>query len=230
MSANSIAHLANKQAKQLAKLELAEKKRQGYTLYANGNIASGPDTGAVFYRARNTYDITQLPTEYSGVGNGLIDNPNTDGLIAGRPWLPYNSGVYRTTYSGYFDGNTNYFATATITNTQSANNFYISTETVNTSEQFLGYIRPNYTGSWTFTLTSDDKALLWIGSNAISNFSSFNSIANTNVSSSSVSMDMVTGQMYPIRLQFGNGGGPGFANLTYSQSGQIYYNRTTNGF
>lgn len=87
MSANGIAHLANKQAKQLAKLELAQKKRQGYTLYANGNVASGPDTGAVFYRAKNTYDITQLPTEYSGIGNGLIDNPNTDGLIEGRPWI-----------------------------------------------------------------------------------------------------------------------------------------------
>ena len=43
------------------------------------------DTTAPFYRARNTYDITQLPTRYDG--NGIIDNPNTGGLVVGRPWL-----------------------------------------------------------------------------------------------------------------------------------------------
>jgi hypothetical protein len=87
MSANGISTLSNKQAKQLAKLELAQKKRQGYTLYANGNLANATaNTSAVFYRANNHYDITQLPTEYSGSGNGLIDNPNLTGLLLGRPW------------------------------------------------------------------------------------------------------------------------------------------------
>jgi hypothetical protein len=87
MSANGISTLSNKQAKQLAKLELAQKKRQGYTLYANGNLASGTaNTSAVFYRANNHYVITELPTEYSGSGNGLIDNPNSTGLLLGRPW------------------------------------------------------------------------------------------------------------------------------------------------
>jgi len=32
----------------------------------------------------DTYDITQLPTQYSG--NDVVDNPNTGGLVNSRPW------------------------------------------------------------------------------------------------------------------------------------------------
>lgn len=32
----------------------------------------------------DTYDITQLPTQYSG--NDIVDNPNVGGLVLGRPW------------------------------------------------------------------------------------------------------------------------------------------------
>lgn len=84
MSANGISSLSTKQAKQLAKLNLAKLKRQGYTLNANGSIASGPDITKICYRARNNFDITELPTQY--VGNTILDNPNVSGLIAGRPW------------------------------------------------------------------------------------------------------------------------------------------------
>jgi hypothetical protein len=45
------------------------------------------DTGAPFYRIHNEYDITQLPTQYSG--NNVVDNPNEGGLITGRPWAPF---------------------------------------------------------------------------------------------------------------------------------------------
>ena len=34
--------------------------------------------------ARATYDITQLPTQYDD--NAVVDNPNSGGLVAGRPW------------------------------------------------------------------------------------------------------------------------------------------------
>jgi hypothetical protein len=66
MSANGISTLSTKQAKQVAKLDLAAAKRA-----ADGN-------------PRATYDITQLPTQYSG--NNIVDNPNTGGLVVGRPW------------------------------------------------------------------------------------------------------------------------------------------------
>ena len=54
--------------------------------------ASGPaltNTSANFYRTRNNYDITQLPTQYSG--DSITDNANTGGLVVGRPWTSYQS-------------------------------------------------------------------------------------------------------------------------------------------
>lgn len=67
MAANGISTLSTKEAKQQAKLALAETKRQG-----SGNG----------HRVLNTADITKLPTQYSG--NSVTDNPGT--LTQGRPW------------------------------------------------------------------------------------------------------------------------------------------------
>ena len=66
MAANGISTLATKEARQIAKLDLAATDRA-----ADGN-------------PRATYDITQLPTQYSD--NDVIDNPNVGGLVQGRPW------------------------------------------------------------------------------------------------------------------------------------------------
>jgi len=58
---------ADKETRQKAKLDLAAIKRA-----ADGNL-------------RATYDITQLPTQYNG--GDIINNPNTGGLVVGRPWI-----------------------------------------------------------------------------------------------------------------------------------------------
>ena len=60
-TSNTISTLATKELKQKAKLDRA----------ADGN-------------SRATYDITQLPTQYDD--NAVINNTNTGGLVAGRPW------------------------------------------------------------------------------------------------------------------------------------------------
>jgi hypothetical protein len=85
MAANGISTLSTKESKMHSKLDLASLKRQGYTLNKDGSIAGGPDTTKPFYRARNLYDITELPAQY--LGNTVDDNPNPGGLIYGRPWL-----------------------------------------------------------------------------------------------------------------------------------------------
>lgn len=64
-TANVISRLATREDRQVAKLDLASIDR-----------AESSDP--------STYDITQLPTQYSG--NTVVDNPNTGGLIVGRPW------------------------------------------------------------------------------------------------------------------------------------------------
>jgi len=55
MAANGISTLATKELRQVAKLDLAALKRG------------------------ESYDITQLPTQYSG--NIIVDNPNIGGLL-----------------------------------------------------------------------------------------------------------------------------------------------------
>jgi hypothetical protein len=72
MSANGISRLEFKRDRQLAKLNLAKQKRLAQ---------SNP---------RSYFDITQLPAIYAENNNdtnSVIDNPNLDGLIIGRPWI-----------------------------------------------------------------------------------------------------------------------------------------------
>jgi hypothetical protein len=84
MAANSISTLGTKALKQVAKLDIAQAKKQGKTVAKNGTISGSLDSTKPYYRARNTYDITQLPTQYTG--NAVTDNANTGGLVKGRPW------------------------------------------------------------------------------------------------------------------------------------------------
>lgn len=67
MAANGISTLATKELRQKAKLNLASQKK----------VAQGDPTPY--------YDITLLPTQYSG--NTVVDNPNAGGLQPGRPWV-----------------------------------------------------------------------------------------------------------------------------------------------
>jgi hypothetical protein len=62
--------LPTKEERQIAKLELAQTKRQL--------------VGATGYRELQYYDIELLPTKYSG--NDIVDNLNIGGLVQGRPW------------------------------------------------------------------------------------------------------------------------------------------------
>ena len=84
MAANGISDLATKELKQVAKLDIAQAKREGRVVADDGSISGSVDPSKNYYRDRNQYDITQLPTQYSG--NDLTDNANSGGLVEGRPW------------------------------------------------------------------------------------------------------------------------------------------------
>lgn len=76
MSANGIAHLATRELRQKAKLDLAAANRAARA--GNRDVAHTADD-------RHVYDITELPTQYSD--NGIIDNDNGPALLEGRPWI-----------------------------------------------------------------------------------------------------------------------------------------------
>jgi len=195
MAFNGISDLATKELRQKAKLDLAAAKRA-----ADGN-------------PRSTYDITQLPTQYDG--NNVIDNANAGGLIEGRPWFDgggtslYNSGLWLKTYTGYFNDDPTWFATASgnfgIPDTALAGGASIP-ET--TSIEWQGYFLAESTGTYTFGTISDDASYIWIGANAVSGYTTGNALVNNGglhgPTEVTATINLTTGVYYPIRIQAGN--------------------------
>jgi hypothetical protein len=205
MALNGISELATKELRQKAKLDLAATDRA-----ARGN-------------PRATYDITQLPTQYDD--NAIVDNPNdTLTLTPGA----LRTGVKKVTYTGYHGEDVAFTDTATATSTTTATNFNIASIAENTTVLYTGYLLGTYTGDWTFTLTSDDGAYLWIGANAVSGYTTGNAnAASTYNTTGTVTVAITAGVYYPIRLLYGNGPAGGFLNLTYSHTGQSATNDFT---
>jgi hypothetical protein len=98
MAANGISTLLTKAAKQLAKLNIAQAKRQGKTVAVNGTVTGTVDSTKPYYRYWNTYNINDLPTKYTG--NAVTDNANAGGLAAHRPWATNTGAAPITSYVG----------------------------------------------------------------------------------------------------------------------------------
>jgi hypothetical protein len=240
MSANGISGLSTKQLKQKAKLDIASAKRQGKVVADDGTITGNADSTKPYYRTISFYDITQLPTQYNG--NDITDNPNTGGLIDGRPWIALSAGISRSQYTGYYNNVATFFDALTPTATTVQTNFEstLTSGQTNISQQYLGYFKADYTGTWTFAGNSDDASTMWIGANAVTGYTIPNANANTTIGSWSFTVSLVAGQYYPIRVQFGNGpAGPGVLTITIAHTGLtatnvytglLFYNSTTNGF
>jgi len=73
-----------------------------------------------------------------------------------------------------------------------------------------GYFIPDETGNWDFRLTSDDASYMWLGKDAVVNYSfgpgtAFLSIPGVHpAESKSQSITLEKDKIYPIRIQFGN--------------------------
>jgi hypothetical protein len=139
-----------------------------------------------------------------------------------------SAGIRRTTYTGYWANDPAWFNTATSSAINVVTNFTIASEPVNTSEQYYGVFLADYTGDWTFTITSDDESALWIGDTASFSYTIANaSTVASYLGSGSTTISMVSGQYYFIRVMYGNGPSAGSLNITYSHTGQSATNDFT---
>ena len=168
-------------------------------------------------------------------------------------WVtPYVAGLYKTTYSGYFNDNVNFFATATpasvggnpATSVQTTSIFEPATDDgSNFSCQWLGYFKPTTSETYTFFTSSDDASYVWVGSNAQTGFTTGNSTVNNGGLHGTLekfgSIALTAGTYYPIRIQFGELSGGDVMTFNYSTptitkttnvTGLVFYNSTTNGF
>ena len=165
---------------------------------------------------------------------------------------PYVAGLYKTTYSGYFNDNVGFFATATpasvggnpATSVQTTSIFEPATDDgSNFSCQWLGYFKPTTTETYTFFTNSDDASYVWVGSNAQTGFTTGNATVNNGglhgMQEASGSISLTAGTYYPIRIQFGELSGGDAMTFNFSTptitkttnvTGLVFYNSTTNGF
>ena len=202
---NKIARLATKELRQKAKLDLATLDR----------IDSG--------ETRTTYDITQLPTQYND--NDVVDNPNYEFTLT--PGVT-QSGIRKVTYTGYHNDDVAFTDTATATASTTTNNFVIASITENTTVLYTGYLLATYTGTWTFTITSDDASYLWIGNTAVTGYTTSNELAGASWAGPGTgTISLTAGEYYPVRLLYGNSPASGNLNLTYSHTGQTATNDFT---
>ena len=78
------------------------------------------------------------------------------------------------------------------------------------SNNWTGYFIPDYTGTWTFRFTSDDAAYLYIGNNAVLNYTRDIHDATIDLGSThaaltkSASVDLIKDKIYPFRIMYGN--------------------------
>jgi hypothetical protein len=166
--------------------------------------------------------------------------------------ITYAAGLFKTTYAGYFADVPSFFATATPTTY--GTNPATSVQTTAISEassddgssfscEWLGYFLPSTTETYTFFTSSDDASYVWVGSNAISGFTTENAIVNNGGlhgnQESSGTISLTSGVYYPIRIQFGELSGGDVLTFNYSTStiskttnvtGRVFYNAATNGF
>jgi hypothetical protein len=182
------------------------------------------------------------------------------GLVVGRPWTTTSgdaAGLFKTTYAGYFDDDVNFFATATpttfganpATSVQTTEIFEPNSDDVSAggdelfSVQWLGYFKPTTTETYTFFLNSDDGSYMWIGATAVTGFTIGNALINNGGAHAPVevsgSIALIAGQYYPVRIQYGEGGGSGELQFNYETptiakttdvTGKVFYNTATNGF
>lgn len=162
-----------------------------------------------------------------------------------RGQSPYIAGLYRTTYSGYFADVVSWFATATATATTVQTTVIeepISEDGNSFSMQWLGYFVPTTTETYTFYLNSDDASYMWIGSNAVSGFSTANATVNNGglhgLVETSGTAALTAGVYYPVRFQYGENGGGDAMFFNYSTAtigkttnvtGRVFYHPATRG-
>jgi len=114
---------ADKEARQIAKLTIAQAKRQGKVVATNGTISGSIDPTKSYYRSSNIYNLPLLPTQYDGFN--VVDNANSGGLVEGRPWTAIafasipttinegSAGTFNVTTSNVVDGTTLYWTIET---------------------------------------------------------------------------------------------------------------------
>lgn len=151
----------------------------------------------------------------------------------------YSSGLCGIRYIGYHGDTPSWFLTATphgdTNNLSKIDNFSSSPDGAQQdyySWEWNGYFKPSSDEIYTFYTSSDDGSYLWLDDVAVSGYSTENALVNNGGAHGSqeqqgaTSSPLVSGQYYPIRIQFGELGGGDIMTVSFSTD---TITQTTNG-
>jgi hypothetical protein len=144
------------------------------------------------------------------------------GLIDGLTWKSYNG--YHADSMTFTTTNTymNVGTSIDFTDLQSETNglYYNGVGQDLFTLEWFGYFRANVTGTWTFTiLQSDDSSYIWVGSAALSGYTTTNQVAKQ--SSTTGTVNMIAGVYYPIRILYGENTGGEVFSFTFTPPGGV---------
>lgn len=145
---------------------------------------------------------------------------------------PLDLNLYGKRYVGYFADSMTWWDTAQLqgqtNSTNNINNF--SSNADNYSWQWMGYFKPNVSGTWTFFTASDDASYLWIGTTAVTGYLPSNATVNNGglhgTQERSGTVYLEANKFYPIRIMFGELGGGDIMTVSFTPPGG---SKTTNG-
>lgn len=125
----------------------------------------------------------------------------------------YAYGLFGREYEGYYDGDPQWFSTATPTGSsdiRSEFNIPVGVAPNGFSYEWFGYFKPlsaegNIADDFTFYVQSDDEMYMWIGDSALSgNFTAENRLLSAFGTESSAPINLRADTYYPVRIQWGH--------------------------
>jgi hypothetical protein len=148
----------------------------------------------------------------------LGDIPKPEGSI---------SGLHEAKFSGYFAETPELLKAKTATGVAVRTTLPVfNNEKFGVVDTYMwsGYLVPDLTGVWTFKITSDDAALMWLGNDAIQNWMGNTLSAQISVpagppTEKTASINLKKDNVYPFRILYGNSGGPGTFNFQFKPPG-----------
>ena len=151
--------------------------------------------------------------------NNSITPATPKGLLDGLTWKYYNG--FSNTVVSYYTTNTytNIGRCVNTTNlTQITNGQIVENSAVYLfSMEIFGYFRATVSGTYTFSLSSDDGSYLWIGPNALVGYTYLNFNIGTPApnTATTCTVTLLAGTYYPIRIHYTKNNETN-ANLTFS--------------
>jgi hypothetical protein len=187
---------------------LSQQYSNQYTPYTNFNNGNGRIGG---WRYENSYqqvmDLGIFKIYNRQLTQAEITTSYNENLA--RFSTPvYYTGLFGKRVDGYFNDDVNYFSGRTVVESGVFQNLSgFSSYRDQYSWEFTGYFQPPYDGTYFIGLGSDDASYLWIGSTAVSGFTTGNALINNGglhgYQTVVGQINLLAGVYYPIRIQFG---------------------------